>query len=544
MRADDLDHAIDLQNAVAFGLTGGLHSLDEDEIDDVARAGRGRQRLRQPAHDRRDRPPPAVRRLEALGRSGVAPRPAGRATSLRFVTLPPQHRAADFDAATAVVPALVGRAVRHRPSTAAGCAPRPTSCATARSAGSSCGPAPRHRRTTSSSLRRGGRRSAGVGDRRRRTDEDDGALAARLSRTGAERLRAARSRATTPCRRATTPSDRRRRHRRSPTTVGSSCRAGCASRPSRATRAPARSRPGGSTADPRMAGLGGVPAWRHVRRSAWRRARAAPVLAVTGLHRRRPPGRALRRPSRCVVDAGRHDGAADPRGRRHRLRRRTTATATSASSPTTSASPPTSTATSPDAPDDVDVRTARGSRPGSASATPTSTITGQHRYDLGLHAARRRRLAIGAAGPRHHRPGRGARRPSASRSSSPGSRSTTPLCNVGALAAPSVGATLRERRRRRVPGGDRAARGRRRRSRSAAPSSSAVEPVDVAAAAAARTAHRGQPACRSPLSMIPLGAGSARRRLRCGPAGAAATRSTPAALPTPPTARRPRRRRP
>jgi RHH-type proline utilization regulon transcriptional repressor/proline dehydrogenase/delta 1-pyrroline-5-carboxylate dehydrogenase len=32
MRADDLDHAVRLQNGVAYGLTGGLHSLDEDEI--------------------------------------------------------------------------------------------------------------------------------------------------------------------------------------------------------------------------------------------------------------------------------------------------------------------------------------------------------------------------------------------------------------------------------------------------------------------------------------------------------------------------------
>ncbi|MBO9555375.1 bifunctional proline dehydrogenase/L-glutamate gamma-semialdehyde dehydrogenase [Cellulomonas sp.] len=33
MRADTLDDAIELQNAVPFGLTGGLHSLDDDEID-------------------------------------------------------------------------------------------------------------------------------------------------------------------------------------------------------------------------------------------------------------------------------------------------------------------------------------------------------------------------------------------------------------------------------------------------------------------------------------------------------------------------------
>jgi len=33
MRADDLDHAIRIQNHSSFGLTGGLHSLDEDEIE-------------------------------------------------------------------------------------------------------------------------------------------------------------------------------------------------------------------------------------------------------------------------------------------------------------------------------------------------------------------------------------------------------------------------------------------------------------------------------------------------------------------------------
>jgi RHH-type proline utilization regulon transcriptional repressor/proline dehydrogenase/delta 1-pyrroline-5-carboxylate dehydrogenase len=33
MRADDLDHALAIQNAVDFGLTGGLHALDESEIE-------------------------------------------------------------------------------------------------------------------------------------------------------------------------------------------------------------------------------------------------------------------------------------------------------------------------------------------------------------------------------------------------------------------------------------------------------------------------------------------------------------------------------
>ena len=33
MRADDLDHAIELQNGVSYGLTGGIHSLDPNEVD-------------------------------------------------------------------------------------------------------------------------------------------------------------------------------------------------------------------------------------------------------------------------------------------------------------------------------------------------------------------------------------------------------------------------------------------------------------------------------------------------------------------------------
>ena len=33
MRADDLDHAIELQNAVEYGLTGGIHTLDDAEIE-------------------------------------------------------------------------------------------------------------------------------------------------------------------------------------------------------------------------------------------------------------------------------------------------------------------------------------------------------------------------------------------------------------------------------------------------------------------------------------------------------------------------------
>ncbi len=67
MRAETLDEAIDLQNATAFGLTGGLHSLDEAEIEHWLVARAGRQRVRQPPHHRRHRATPAVRRLEGLG---------------------------------------------------------------------------------------------------------------------------------------------------------------------------------------------------------------------------------------------------------------------------------------------------------------------------------------------------------------------------------------------------------------------------------------------------------------------------------------------
>jgi RHH-type proline utilization regulon transcriptional repressor/proline dehydrogenase/delta 1-pyrroline-5-carboxylate dehydrogenase len=33
LRADDLDHAIELQNAVEYGLTGGIHTLDDAEVE-------------------------------------------------------------------------------------------------------------------------------------------------------------------------------------------------------------------------------------------------------------------------------------------------------------------------------------------------------------------------------------------------------------------------------------------------------------------------------------------------------------------------------
>ena len=62
-----------------LGLTGGIQSLDEHEVDALARTRRGRQRVREPPHHRRHRAAPTLRRMEALvgrmrpegGRAGV-----------------------------------------------------------------------------------------------------------------------------------------------------------------------------------------------------------------------------------------------------------------------------------------------------------------------------------------------------------------------------------------------------------------------------------------------------------------------------------------
>ena len=81
MRADDLDHAVELQNAVAYGLTGGLHSLDEREIVRwLERVEVGNAYVNRHTTGA-DRPPPAVRRLEALVGRSRAPRPAAPTTS-------------------------------------------------------------------------------------------------------------------------------------------------------------------------------------------------------------------------------------------------------------------------------------------------------------------------------------------------------------------------------------------------------------------------------------------------------------------------------
>ena len=135
MRVETLDEAIDLQNAVAFGLTGGLHSLDEAEIDHwldrvevgnayVNRHITGAIVQRQPfggwkASDRRPRRQGRAARTTSR-RSATwqdcARRPAGRRRLARLGRGRRRPR--------------VGRRALASSTTRPGCASRRTSCAT------------------------------------------------------------------------------------------------------------------------------------------------------------------------------------------------------------------------------------------------------------------------------------------------------------------------------------------------------------------------------------------------------------------------------
>jgi len=86
IRADDLDHAIRIQNAVAFGLTGGIHALDEAEIEEwLARVEVGN------AYVNRHITGAIVRRQPFGGwkRSAIGPggKPGGPGDITRFVRL-------------------------------------------------------------------------------------------------------------------------------------------------------------------------------------------------------------------------------------------------------------------------------------------------------------------------------------------------------------------------------------------------------------------------------------------------------------------------
>ena len=187
IRADDLDHAVDIQNAVAYGLTGGLHSLDEAEIERwLERVEVGNAYVNRHTTGRH-RAAPAVRRVEALvggsrrqdrrarATSTGSSRSAASAVHRRSTT--PRRRTAGRGPSSSA-----GR------STAAGCAASATCCATAR-----CGTvivrAGADTPAADLASLRVAAEVAGVAMVVAEPSEDDAALAARLPTSGAARLR-------------------------------------------------------------------------------------------------------------------------------------------------------------------------------------------------------------------------------------------------------------------------------------------------------------------------------------------------------------------
>jgi RHH-type transcriptional regulator, proline utilization regulon repressor / proline dehydrogenase / delta 1-pyrroline-5-carboxylate dehydrogenase len=80
MLARDLDEAIAWQNSTGYGLTGGIHSLDDVEVEHWLAHVEVGNAVHQPAHHGCDRAAPAVRWLEALERRSGG---EGRGTGLR-----------------------------------------------------------------------------------------------------------------------------------------------------------------------------------------------------------------------------------------------------------------------------------------------------------------------------------------------------------------------------------------------------------------------------------------------------------------------------
>ena len=87
-RSAPLPRRSTLQNAVAYGLTAGIHSLEVTEVAEWLADGAGGQPLREPADHRRDCAAAALRRMEALvGRTrhqGGRPEHAGRRSGTGF----------------------------------------------------------------------------------------------------------------------------------------------------------------------------------------------------------------------------------------------------------------------------------------------------------------------------------------------------------------------------------------------------------------------------------------------------------------------------
>ena len=130
MRADDLDHAIELQNATPYGLTGGIHSLDAARDRAVARR---RARSATPTSTAASpvRSCSASRSVGGSGRrSAAARRRAGPTTSPRWSSA--SHRRVDVGTRRAVVPPGMVGVVLASATTRPVWSASATSCATAR----------------------------------------------------------------------------------------------------------------------------------------------------------------------------------------------------------------------------------------------------------------------------------------------------------------------------------------------------------------------------------------------------------------------------
>ncbi len=131
MRADGLDHAIELQNAVEYGLTGGIHTLDDAEVEhwlDRVEVGN--------AYVNRHTTGAVVRRQPFGGwkRSSVGrgAKTGGPDDILRFTTFQPALRPLRRHRGRRRI-GNGGASCSGSRSTAADCAPNPTCSATGRS---------------------------------------------------------------------------------------------------------------------------------------------------------------------------------------------------------------------------------------------------------------------------------------------------------------------------------------------------------------------------------------------------------------------------
>ena len=139
MRADDLDHAIELQNGTPYGLTGGIHSLDDAEVErwlDGVQVGN--------AYINRGITGAIVQRQPFGGwkRSsvGCGPKAGGPDYVAEMVTADPHgHR---HRRCRAVLSKRVDAVVRREPRSRPGWRASATTCVTGRSAGCWFGSAP------------------------------------------------------------------------------------------------------------------------------------------------------------------------------------------------------------------------------------------------------------------------------------------------------------------------------------------------------------------------------------------------------------------